>query len=71
VSTDKQTSDAAKIMTISVLPFILIQLPKVFKFNSAQRVFILICLILSVLLVLTYAFYQVERWPNAVVSGFN
>ncbi|KAJ4808428.1 Calcium-binding EF-hand family protein [Rhynchospora pubera] len=39
VSTDKQTSDAAKIMGISVLPFILILLPKVFKFNSAQRIF--------------------------------
>ncbi|KAJ3686304.1 hypothetical protein LUZ61_015468 [Rhynchospora tenuis] len=63
VSTDKQTSDAAKIMGISVLPFILIQLPKVFKFNSAQRVLILICLILSVLLVLAYAFYQIfQPW---------
>ncbi|KAJ1690946.1 hypothetical protein LUZ63_015101 [Rhynchospora breviuscula] len=63
VSTDKQTSDAAKIMGISVLPFILIQLPKVFKFNSAQRVFVLICLILSVLLVLAYAFYQIfQPW---------
>jgi phosphotransferase system glucose/maltose/N-acetylglucosamine-specific IIC component len=70
VSTDKQTSDAAKIMTVSILPFILIQLPKVFKFNSDQRVFVLICLILSVLLVLSYAFYQVER-PPVVVSGFN
>ncbi|KAJ4808429.1 Calcium-binding EF-hand family protein [Rhynchospora pubera] len=63
VSTDKQTSDAAKIMGISVLPFIIIQLPKVFKFNSAQRVFVLICLILSVLLVLAYAFYQIfQPW---------
>jgi Ca2+/Na+ antiporter len=63
VSTDKQTSDAAKIMTVSVLPFILIQLPKLFKFNSAQRVFILICLIISVLLVLSYAFYQIfQPW---------
>jgi len=63
VSTDKQTSDAAKIMAISILPFILIQLPKVFKFDSAQRVVILICLIISVLLVLVYAFYQIfQPW---------
>ncbi|KAJ4770050.1 Calcium-binding EF-hand family protein [Rhynchospora pubera] len=63
VSTDKQTSDAAKIMGISVLPFILILLPKVFKFNSSQRVFLLICLVLSVLLVLAYAFYQIfQPW---------
>ncbi|KAF3333288.1 Sodium/calcium exchanger protein [Carex littledalei] len=63
VSTDKQTSDAAKIMAVSILPFILMQLPKVFKFDSAQRVFILICFIISVLLVLGYAFYQIfQPW---------
>lgn len=67
MSTDKQTSDAAKIMAVSILPFILIQLPKVFKFDSAQRVVIVICLIISVLLVLSYAFYQVERWPQVVI----
>ncbi|KAJ3692144.1 hypothetical protein LUZ60_012494 [Juncus effusus] len=61
VSTDKQTSYAARIMLISIVPFVIIQFPKVFKFNSGQRVVVLICLIISVLLVLSYCFYQIYQ----------
>lgn len=58
VTTDIQTSDAAKIMGISILPFIVVQTPKVFP-QMDQSLGILLALILSVLLVIAYCLYQV------------
>nr|CAD1822259.1 unnamed protein product [Ananas comosus var. bracteatus] len=63
VSTDMQTSYAARIMSISILPFIIVQLPKIFHFHSGQRLVVLLALIVSVLLVLSYCLYQVfQPW---------
>lgn len=59
VSTDMQTSYAARIMSISILPFIIVQLPKIFHFHSGQRLVVLLALIVAALLVLSYCLYQV------------
>lgn len=63
ISTDLQTSYAARIMVISIVPFIIVQLPKIFKFPSGQRLAILFALIASVALVLSYCLYQIfQPW---------
>ncbi|KAG0500475.1 hypothetical protein HPP92_000547 [Vanilla planifolia] len=63
VSTDLQTSYAARIMAISIVPFVIVQLPKIFKFSSGQRLTVLIALIVSVGLVLSYCLYQIfQPW---------
>ncbi|KAK8939453.1 hypothetical protein KSP40_PGU004676 [Platanthera guangdongensis] len=63
VSTDLQTSYAARIMAISIFPFIIVQLPKIFGFPSGQHVIVLITLIVSVGLVLAYCLYQIfQPW---------
>lgn len=46
-------------MAVSIIPFIIVQLPKVFKFPSGQRVAVLVALIVAILLLLSYCLYQV------------
>ncbi|PWZ20156.1 Sodium/calcium exchanger NCL2 [Zea mays] len=63
VSTDVQTSYAARIMAISVLPFIIVQIPQIFKLHSGHRLTVLLGLIGAALLVLAYCLYQVfQPW---------
>ncbi|KAF0934484.1 hypothetical protein E2562_025561 [Oryza meyeriana var. granulata] len=63
VSTDKQTSYAARIMAISVLPFIIVQIPKIFKLHSGHQITVLIGLIVAALLLLSYCLYQIfQPW---------
>jgi len=63
VSTDVQTSYAARIMAISVFPFIIVQIPKIFKLHSGHRLTVLLGLIVAALLVLAYCLYQVfQPW---------
>lgn len=63
ISTDVQTSYAARIMAISIVPFIIVQLPKIFKFSSGQRLVVLLALIASVALVFSYCLYQIfQPW---------
>ncbi|KAK8461342.1 hypothetical protein SEVIR_1G019400v4 [Setaria viridis] len=63
VSTDVQTSYAARIMAMSVLPFIIVQIPKIFKLHSGHRLTVLVGLIVAVLLVLAYCLYQIfQPW---------
>ncbi|CBI20221.3 sodium/calcium exchanger NCL [Vitis vinifera] len=59
VSTDIWTSYAAIIMVISVIPFIIVQLPQVLHSTSARRLAVLIALIVSLILLITYCLYQV------------
>lgn len=59
VSTDIWTSYAAIIMVISVIPFIIVQLPQVLHSTSARRLAVLIGLIVSLILLITYCLYQV------------
>lgn len=46
-------------MAVSIIPFIIVQLPKVFKFPSGQRVAILVALIVAIVLLLSYCLFQV------------
>ncbi|KAH9791256.1 Sodium/calcium exchanger NCL1 [Citrus sinensis] len=63
VSTDVWTCYAARIMVLSIVPFIIVQLPKVLNTTSISRVTVLISLIVSISLVIAYSIYQVfQPW---------
>ncbi|CAO2199534.1 unnamed protein product [Urochloa humidicola] len=63
ITTDLQTSYAARIMGLSVIPFIIAQFPKMLKTHHGQRMAVLLALIVSFLLVLSYCLYQVfQPW---------
>lgn len=63
VTTDVWTKYAARIMVISVIPFIIVQLPQILNSNSGRHLAVLISLIVSVLLLLAYCLYQVfQPW---------
>ncbi|KAG4386111.1 hypothetical protein GLYMA_12G227966v4 [Glycine max] len=47
VSTDIWTSYAARIMVISVLPFVIVQLPQILNSTSGRHLAVLIALIVS------------------------
>ncbi|KAK1582136.1 hypothetical protein Q3G72_012168 [Acer saccharum] len=58
VSTDIWTCYAARIMAISVIPFIVVQLPQLLNSNSAKRLAILIALIVSVSMLISFCVCQ-------------
>lgn len=63
VTTDLQTSYTARIMGLSVIPFLILQIPKVFNSNSGEYLTVLISLVVSVASLLIYFFYQIfEPW---------
>ncbi|KAK9150441.1 hypothetical protein Syun_008750 [Stephania yunnanensis] len=63
VSTDIWTSYAARIMTISVIPFIIVQLPQILHSSSGRHLAVLVALIVAVVLLISYCLYQVfQPW---------
>ncbi|KAM6572461.1 hypothetical protein CsatA_016541 [Cannabis sativa] len=63
VSTDIWTSYAALTMVLSIVPFIIVQLPLVFKATSFSRLSVLISLIISISLFIGYSLYQIfQPW---------
>ncbi|KAK9688799.1 hypothetical protein RND81_09G011700 [Saponaria officinalis] len=63
VSTDIWTSYAARIMAISVLPFLVVQLPQALSSSSGRHLAVLISLILSLAMLISYCVYQVfQPW---------
>ncbi|XP_074365355.1 sodium/calcium exchanger NCL-like [Apium graveolens] len=63
VTTDIWTSYAAMIMAISLIPFIVVQLPQILHSTSGRHLAVLIALIISVLLLISYCLYQVfQPW---------
>ncbi|KAF7140679.1 hypothetical protein RHSIM_Rhsim06G0204600 [Rhododendron simsii] len=63
VSTDIWTCYAARIMTVSVIPFIVVQLLQTMSSTSGRRLAVLIALILSLAMLLSYCLYQVfQPW---------
>ncbi|KAI3495338.1 hypothetical protein L1887_37649 [Cichorium endivia] len=63
VTTDNETSYTARIMLVSVIPFILLQLPAIIGSTSITRVIILITLILVLSMFITYIMYQIfQPW---------
>ncbi|XP_077251163.1 sodium/calcium exchanger NCL1-like [Tasmannia lanceolata] len=63
VTTDVWTSYAARIMVISVVPFIIVQVPQIFNSSSGSRIAILISLTVSIVFLLSYCLYQIfQPW---------
>ncbi|OAY28735.1 sodium/calcium exchanger NCL [Manihot esculenta] len=63
VSTDIWTCYAARIMVISVLPFIIVQLPQILNSTSGRHLAVLIALIISLSMLISYCLYQVfQPW---------
>ncbi|CAH9115647.1 unnamed protein product [Cuscuta europaea] len=63
VTTDLWTSYAAIIMAVSVMPFVIVQLPQMLHSSSGRHLAVLIGLILSVSLFVTYCVYQIfQPW---------
>ncbi|XAR56498.1 hypothetical protein NMG60_11037015 [Bertholletia excelsa] len=60
--TDKETSLTAVIMVLSVIPFTIIQIPKVLHLSSSgERLVIIITLAISFVFLLIYFFYQMHN----------
>lgn len=68
VSTDIWTSYAGIIMAVSVIPFVVVQLPQVLNIQSGRHLVVLISLIVSVSLLLSYCLYQV--YCLCILVGF-
>ncbi|KZV51104.1 hypothetical protein F511_01896 [Dorcoceras hygrometricum] len=63
IVTDVETSFTSRIMLISLLPFLILQLQNVFNTSSGRRVIILIALIVTVVLLFGYVNYQIfQPW---------
>lgn len=63
VSTDIWTTYAGIIMAISVIPFIIVQFPQIMHSDSGRHLAVLIGLIVSVALLISYCLYQVfQPW---------
>ncbi|WJX68527.1 hypothetical protein P8452_52885 [Trifolium repens] len=63
VSTDIWTSYAARIMIISVIPFLIVQLPQILHSNSGRHLAVLIGFVVSVCLLISYCLYQIfQPW---------
>lgn len=60
MSTDVWTCYAAIIMAVSVIPFVVVQLPQVLHSKSGRHLAVLIALIISVSLLISYCLYQVK-----------
>ncbi|WJX73204.1 hypothetical protein P8452_57013 [Trifolium repens] len=63
VSTDIWTSYAARIMIISVIPFLIVQLPQILHSTSGRHLAVLIGFVVSVCLLISYCLYQIfQPW---------
>ncbi|KAL6202145.1 hypothetical protein ACLB2K_025856 [Fragaria x ananassa] len=72
VSTEIWTTYAARIMVISIMPFVVSQLPQVLHLSSGgQDLTILIALIVSVILTIAYFFYEFYCEPLIQTSRIN
>ncbi|XP_031101519.1 sodium/calcium exchanger NCL-like [Ipomoea triloba] len=66
VTTDVWTRYAATIMAVSVIPFVVVQLPQLLHSSSGRHLTVLIALVLSLSLLISYCLYQVfQPWIQA------
>ena len=62
ITMDKETKEMARIMVLSVIPLLIMQIPSVFRFSSVLRsVTLMIALIVTVIFVFSYFIYQVTH----------
>lgn len=72
ITADVETSYMARIMLISVIPLIIIQIPTIFHFSSSgERILIIITLVISVSFLLGYFLYQVYHLDHIVATPCN
>ncbi|KAK1422711.1 hypothetical protein QVD17_17997 [Tagetes erecta] len=63
LTTDGETSYTARLMLVSMIPFLVLQLPKIINTTSVTRVIVLLTLILSLSFFIAYAVYQMfQPW---------
>ncbi|KAI3466717.1 hypothetical protein Pfo_023380 [Paulownia fortunei] len=63
VITDVETSYTARIVLITLVPFLILQLENIFNSSSGKRVIIFIALIITIVLLFAYIFYQIfQPW---------
>nr|GEY36945.1 sodium/calcium exchanger NCL2-like [Tanacetum cinerariifolium] len=63
VTTDSETSYTARIMLVSLIPFVILQLPQIINSTSVTRVIVLVTLIITLSLFLAYIVYQIfQPW---------
>ncbi|KAL0407407.1 UNVERIFIED_CONTAM: Sodium/calcium exchanger NCL2 [Sesamum latifolium] len=63
VVTDVETSYTARMILITLFPFLILQLATIFHSSSGKRVIILVALIITVVLLAAYIFYQIfQPW---------
>ncbi|KAJ9671512.1 hypothetical protein PVL29_025288 [Vitis rotundifolia] len=63
IATDEETGYMARIMGLSVIPFIIIQITRFFRLSYGERVVILITLVVSLIFLLFYFIYQIfQPW---------
>ncbi|KAD7117882.1 hypothetical protein E3N88_05150 [Mikania micrantha] len=63
VTTDTETSSTARIMLVSMIPFLILQLPQIINSTSVTRIIVLLTLILSLCFFIAYAAYQIfQPW---------
>ncbi|XP_065623901.1 sodium/calcium exchanger NCL1 isoform X2 [Quercus suber] len=63
ISTDLETCYTARIMALSIIPFIIVQSLKIFSSSFAERIVILIAIVVSTVFLFLYFFYQIfEPW---------
>ncbi|KAL4204664.1 hypothetical protein AMTRI_Chr01g111010 [Amborella trichopoda] len=70
ITTDRSTSMAARIMVLSIIPFIIVQLPTILHSTSWKRVAILVSLVVAVLLLISYCllFHVIDQDKNGKIS---
>lgn len=70
VTVDVWTSYAARIMAISVIPFVIVQLPQMLDSQSGRHLSVLVALILSTLMLISYCVYQVKHKNSKVPETY-
>ncbi|KAK1422713.1 hypothetical protein QVD17_17999 [Tagetes erecta] len=71
VTTDVETSYTARIMLVSVIPFVILQLPAIVDSKSVTRVILLITLILVLFLYIVYITYQIfQPWVQNRIFAY-
>ncbi|XP_026397271.1 sodium/calcium exchanger NCL2-like [Papaver somniferum] len=64
ITTDQETSITSRIMILSIVPFILIQIPElIMKLSYVRKIITVVTLVVSIALLLVYFLYQVfQTW---------
>ncbi|TXG47517.1 hypothetical protein EZV62_026811 [Acer yangbiense] len=68
VETDAETKYTARIMLVSMIPFLLLQLAKVIHSSTGTRVIVLVSLIITLVFLITYWTYQKKLLRSLLTS---